>query len=135
MKFEHLIDNLRKKNLNYFKSKNKKTYFNFEVRPLIFLGFHLKNVLYFNLTSENNLNEFLILNNNKKNWIPLIILFFSILFLILFFIIENHNSIFDSNVLNLIFNSNNSNFYNNLKNSNIFFNNLLIEIIQEFNLF
>lgn len=129
MKLDHLP--FTASNNNNKKNNLKKLYFTFEIQSSYFLNLPLKNVLVLKSNSIVLSDNFLI-KEVKNNYIFFIfILLFALLFILFF--IDQTLLIYDNSSLLLIiknqtfdFNTNNS-----FKICNSFFNDLLINIIQQ----
>lgn len=129
MKLDHLPSTAS--NNNNKKNNLKKLYFTFEIQSSYFLNLPLKNVLVLKSNSILLSDNFLI-KEVKNNYTFFIFILFFALFFILFFI-DQTLLIYDNSSLLLIiknqtfdFNTNNS-----FKICNSFFNDLLINIIQQ----
>lgn len=135
MKPDHLSKNFQK----IPKTNNKKNQFNFEIKPILFLGLNIQNVLI--MSSQQNSNQHTasskFLNSHESNYklnIVLIIFFFIITVFILWDFINNSFFFNSTNLplLNLIleptFIIKNVSF--NFVNQT--FNDILINLLQEF---
>ena len=129
MKLDHLPSTAS--NNNNKKNNLKKLYFTFEIQSSYFLNLPLKNVLVLKSNSVVLSDNFLIKEVKNNYTFFIFILFFALLF-ILFFIDQTLLIYDNSSLLSIIknqtfdFNTNNS-----FKICNSFFNDLLINIIQQ----
>jgi len=141
LKPDHLTQNSTK----ITKIRTKKYQYNFEIKPIVFLGFHIQNTLV--ITSQDSLNQSILddsfLNlqksdNRSKIDLILLIFFFSFFLFIFFFILfesfVNEFSFYSNNLplLDLILNSRLSNSSVLINALNRCFNDLLINILQEY---
>ena len=129
MKLDHLPSTAS--NNNNKKNNLKKLYFTFEIQSSYFLNLPLKNVLVLKSNSILLSDNFLIKEVKNNYTFFIFILFFALLFILFF--IDQTLLIYDNSSLLLIiknqtfdFNTNNS-----FKICNSFFNDLLINIIQQ----
>jgi hypothetical protein len=118
-------------NNNNKKNNLKKLYFTFEIQSLYFLNFPLKNVLVLKSNSIVLSDNFLIKKEKNNYTFFIFILLFALLFILLF--IDQTLLMYDNSSLLFIiknqtfdFNANNS-----FKICNSFFNDLLINIVQQ----
>lgn len=132
MKFDHVL--LTKKSL--FKPSVKKSHFIFEIKPLFFLNFNIQNVLHLKSNFEFSIDPSFF-ENSKKNII--IVLFLVFVFCFSFFFVyvtfvEGVSVPLNNSFLRVIFTPTTitTNKYFSIPNS--FFNNLLIDVIHEFEL-
>jgi len=129
LKLDHLPSTAS--NNNNKKNNLKKLYFTFEIQSSYFLNLPLKNVLVLKSNSVVLSDNFLIKEVKNNYTFFIFILFFALLF-ILFFIDQTLLIYDNSSLLSIIknqtfdFNTNNS-----FKICNSFFNDLLINIIQQ----
>lgn len=125
MKFEHLLST---KNNN---NKKKKSYFTFEIRSLSFLNFTLKNVLHIKSNFNDQTDNFTF-KESKNSYIFFFLILFLFFFVILF-LIDQCLLNCDNTTLLLIIDNQTINFNTNncFNNCNLFFNDLLINIVQE----
>ena len=125
MKFEHLSST---KNNN---NKKKKSYFTFEIQSLSFLNFTLKNVLHIKSNFNDQTNNFTF-KESKNSYIFFFLIVFLFFFVILF-LIDQHVLNCGNTALFLIIDSQTIGFHTNncFNNCNLFFNDLLINIVQE----
>lgn len=129
MKFEHLSS--AKNNNNNNNNKKKKSYFTFEIQSLSFLNFTLKNVLHIKSNFNDQANN--VTFKESKNSYTFFFFILLFVFFVILFVIDQYLLNCDNTNLLLIIDSQaiNSNLNNCFNNCNLFFNDLLINIVQE----